>query len=300
MRRACRWSSLLICYAVAKVPTLAPHFGLPALGPFNPETQMVPIVGLDNSDLDGDENKHKKHTIGPVNSFAATQPPRLVKAIANQLGIQSLGDIVNWELELYDLQPATLSGFDKEFLSGGRIDDKLCSWSAIQALLGSSYTPTDSPSDGNGSSIIKVVALFDDEEIGSLLRQGARGNFLPSVIERIVDSFASSNASSSTPRVAAAGGNFAGANLINQTYANSYLISADVSHAVNPNFLSVYLEHHMPRLNVGPAVSQDPNGHMTTDAASTALIQQIAEKCGSKLQVFQIRNDSRSGGTVGP
>lgn len=212
---------------------------------------MVPIVGLDNSDLDGDETKHRKHTIGPVNSFASTQPPRLVKAIANQLGIQSLGDIVNWELELYDLQPATLSGFDKEFLSGGRIDDKLCSWSAIQALLGSSYTPTDSPSDGsNSSSIIKVVALFDDEEIGSLLRQGARGNFLPSVIERIVDSFASSNASSSTPRVAAAGGNFAGANLINQTYANSYLISADVSHAVNPNFLSVYLEHHMPRLNV--------------------------------------------------
>ena len=39
---------------------------------------------------------------------------------------------------------------------------------------------------------------------------------------------------------------------------------------------------------------------MTTDAVSTALLQQIAEKCDSKLQVFQIRNDVRSGGTVGP
>jgi aminopeptidase I len=200
-----------------------------------------------------------------------------------------VGDIISWELELYDLQPATLSGFDKEFISGGRIDDKLCSWSALQALLGSTYTGPSSDDDDSSapskSSIIKLVALFDDEEIGSLLRQGAQGNFLPSVIERTVDSF-----SKASP----------GANLINQTYANSYLISADVSHAVNPNFLNVYLEHHMPRLNVGPAVSCDPNGHMTTDAVSSALISRIAEKSGSKLQVFQIRNDSRSGGTVGP
>jgi aminopeptidase I len=155
-------------------------------------------------------------------------------------------------------------------------------------LLGSTYAGPSSDDDSSApskSSIIKLVALFDDEEIGSLLRQGAQGNFLPSVIERTVDSF-----SKASP----------GANLINQTYANSYLISADVSHAVNPNFLNVYLEHHMPRLNVGPAVSCDPNGHMTTDAVSSALISRIAEKSGSKLQVFQIRNDSRSGGTVGP
>lgn len=284
------------------MPTLAPHFGLPALGPFNPETQMVPIVGLDNSDLDGDEAKPKKASVGPIGSFASTQPPRLVKAIASELGIESLGDIVNWELELYDLQPATLSGFDKEFLSGGRIDDKLCSWSALQALLGSTYSSSDTSAPGSSSSsIIKVVALFDDEEIGSLLRQGARGNFLPSVIERIVDSFVSSS-SSSPPSSSSSTTHHAtsGANLTARTYANSFLLSADVSHAVNPNFLSVYLEHHSPRLNIGPAVSCDPNGHMTTDAASSALLQQIAEKCGSTLQLFQIRNDSRSGGTVGP
>jgi len=80
---------LLTQSVVAKVPTLAPHFGAPAQGPFNPETQMVPIVGLDNSDMDGDDTKPKKISIGPVGSFAATQPPRLVRAIANELNIQS-------------------------------------------------------------------------------------------------------------------------------------------------------------------------------------------------------------------
>jgi aminopeptidase I len=189
--------------------------------------------------------------------------------------------IVNWELELFDVQPAQLGGLSKEFIFAGRIDDKLCSWAAIQALLN---TTTSS------SSQIKLVALFDDEEVGSLLRQGAHSNFLPSILTRIVDGFASS----STP------------SLLARTYANSFLVSSDVIHAVNPNFLNAYLENHSPRLNVGPAVSADSNAHMTTDAVSTAIFQRCVDRdVGTrtqdpKLQVFQIRNDSRSGGTVGP
>lgn len=56
----------------------------------------------------------------------------------------------------------------------------------------------------------------------------------------------------------------------------------------------------MPKLNVGITIAADSNGHMTTDSISTAFLSEVARKCGSKLQVFQIRNDSRSGGTVGP
>ncbi|KAK5271988.1 vacuolar aminopeptidase 1, partial [Cryomyces antarcticus] len=76
----------------------------------------------------------------------------------------------------------------------------------------------------------------------------------------------------------------AGANLMSQTYANSFLVSSDVTHAVNPNFLNAYLENHSPRLNVGVVVSADSNGHMTTDAVSTALLQRVADKIGAKLQ----------------
>jgi aminopeptidase I len=108
---------------------------------------------------------------------------------------------------------------------------------------------------------------------------------MSSVIERICESFA---------------GDQYGANILSQSHANSFFISSDVIHAVNPNFLEAYLSNHAPRLNVGVAISADPNGHMTTDAASTAILQRVAEKCGSKLQVFQIRNDVRSGGTIGP
>ena len=33
---------------------------------------------------------------------------------------------------------------------------------------------------------------------------------------------------------------------------------------VNPNYLDVYLEEHMPRLNVGISVQADSNAHMTS------------------------------------
>lgn len=149
----------------------------------------------------------------------------------------------------------------------------------------------NSTSSLSSSSQVRIVALFDDEEVGSLLRQGARGNFLPSVMERIVEEFAE-------------GSKVKGA--LSRTYANSFLVSSDVIHAVNPNFLNAYLENHSPRLNIGPAVSADSNAHMTTDAVSTAVLQRCVDrdigvrKVDPKLQVFQIRNDSRSGGTVGP
>ena len=248
-------------------------------GQQNAETQAVPIIGLDNSDIHAanDDEKWKNMTLGGVGTFAATQPPRLVRAIAGELQIQDYSTIVNWELELYDIQPAQVGGLDKEFIFAGRIDDKLCSWSAMEALMASNEAKSD--------QCIKLVGVFDDEEIGSLLRQGARGNFLPSTIERICEAFSEGPC---------------GPNTINQTYANSFMISADVIHAVNPNFLGSYLENHAPRLNVGVVVSADCNGHMTTDSISTALLTRIAEKSDNQLQLFMIRNDSRSGGTVGP
>ncbi|KAL1303007.1 hypothetical protein AAFC00_003323 [Neodothiora populina] len=263
-------------WPIAKIPTLAPHFGANAVGPFNQETQMTPIVGLESAP--GEDVK----PAGPPGSFTSTQPPRLVRAIANELGIRQsdYGNIIQWELELYDTQPADLLGLDKEFITAGRIDDKLCSWAAIQALINSAsyHTPH--------SGLIKTVFLSDDEEIGSGLRQGAKSNFLNIVLERVVCNLA--------------GGWSVSPDLMGRTYANSFIVSSDVTHAVNPNFLSTYLENHAPALNTGVVVAADSNGHMTTDGVSTAIFSLCAERVGSKLQVFQIRNDSRSGGTVGP
>ncbi|KAE8134861.1 glycosyl hydrolase family 71-domain-containing protein [Aspergillus pseudotamarii] len=265
-------------WPIARIPTLAPHFGAPSQGPFNKETQMVPIIGVDNSDLFQQQVLSKTDQDSGIKpgTFAATQPEKLVKVISKELGIRDYNSIISWELELYDSQPAQVGGLDKDLIFAGRIDDKLCCYAAQEALLASP--------DSTSTSSIKMVGMFDDEEIGSLLRQGARSNFMSSVIERITEAF--------SPNY--------GPNVLSQTVANSFFVSSDVIHAVNPNFLNVYLENHAPRLNVGVAVSADSNGHMTTDSVSYGFIKRVADHCGSTLQVFQIRNDSRSGGTIGP
>ena len=239
----------------------------------------MPIVGIDNSDLFG-ESPDKNLPRAEAGTFAATQPERLVHVIASELDVSDYGSIVNWELELFDVQPAQLGGLNKEFIFAGRIDDKLCCFSAMQALL--------ETTDEDSSGIVKMVGCFDNEEIGSYLRQGARSNFMENAIQRICE--ATAEGVDQTSR----------ADLYGQCMANSFLVSSDVIHAVNPNFLGAYLKEHSPRLNIGPAISADPNGHMTTDAVSTALMKRVADKCGSTLQLFQIRNDTRSGGTIGP
>ena len=61
---------------------------------------------------------------------------------------------MQWELELYDIQPAQVGGLSKEFIFAGRLDDKLCCWAAIEALLAS--PSTSSP------GIVKMVGCFDD------------------------------------------------------------------------------------------------------------------------------------------
>ncbi|ESZ98178.1 putative Vacuolar aminopeptidase 1 [Sclerotinia borealis F-4128] len=275
-------------WPIARIPSLAPHFGVGMFGQNNKETQLVPIIGLDNSDIESSGSSSSSspnefqtsHISGAKSSFISTQPPKLVTLIAKELGVENKENIINWELELFDTQPAQLGGLDKDLIFSGRIDDKVCSWSTIEALLSNS-TSEESKSSG----IISMAALFDDEEIGSLLRQGANGNFLPGTVERIVECFNQFTY---------------GPNVLMETYAKSFLVSFDVTHAANPNFLEKYLDDHAPRLNVGLTVGADSNGHTTTDSVSTAIFQRLAEKCEQKLQTFMIRNDSRSGGTVGP
>ena len=206
---------------IARISTLAPHFGAIANGPFNQETQMIPVIGLESPVAhQGDQAPTPFASDLDTDSFTSKQPQRLVKAVGKKLSLaeSELSNIINWDLELYDSQPAQLGGLAEEFIYGGRIDDKLCSWSALEALVASSEEETET-----SPTTIKCVALFDDEEIGSLLRQGARGNFLPATVERIVQSFSPS--SSSLP--------------VGQTYANSFLISADVTHGKNPVSLRV-------------------------------------------------------------
>ena len=78
-------------WPIARIPTLAPHFGAAAnLSNPNKETEMVPIIGLESDDSESAKSVESRTsgTLGGAGTFAATQPERLVRAIAGELNIQ--------------------------------------------------------------------------------------------------------------------------------------------------------------------------------------------------------------------
>lgn len=261
-------------HPIARIPSLAPHFGAPSVGPFDKEDQTVPVIGfLGNGDYtdDGyDLEDEKKSPLYGKHSI------HVLRYVAEILSVK-VSQLLQFDLELFDVQKGTFSGLKKDFISLPRVDDRICSFSAIKSLI--QYANEGPIPEGS----FNIAILYDNEEVGSLSRQGAKGGLMESVVERVVANLYPDDVSRTR-----------------SVFANSFIISADVTHMLNPNFKNVYLENHMPKPNVGITLALDSNGHMATDVVGTALVEEIARLNGDKIQYFQIKNNSRSGGTIGP
>jgi len=71
-----------------------------------------------------------------------------------------------------------------------------------------------------------------------LTAHGANSNFLPTILKRL-----SSLPSSKSDK--------ASATALEESLSKSFLVSADMAHAVNPNYQTKYEDKHKPRLNEG-------------------------------------------------
>ncbi|MBO4386762.1 MAG: M18 family aminopeptidase, partial [Treponema sp.] len=93
-----------------------------------------------------------------------------IKEIASCAGV-SEKDIVSADLFLYNREKGSFWGKDGEFIASPKIDDLECVWTSFRGFL---EAVKDTPSAKN----ICVHCVFDNEEVGSLTRQGAASTFL--------------------------------------------------------------------------------------------------------------------------
>lgn len=263
-------------HPVAKIPTLAPHFGEASLGPFNKETQSVPVVGFsgDRDDIVPSEAEKNAPLYGKHSL-------KLLRYIASLAKVK-VEDILQWDLHLFDVQKGARGGLENEFVFAPRVDDRVCSYAAISSIIESTKCGAI-PSDG-----FSIVGVVDNEEIGSASRQGIKGQLIESVIARVTASKYFNPDSSDI------------AEKLKLVYSNTFILSADVTHLVNPNFTQEYLEHHKPVPNKGVTIALDPNGNFATDSVGLALVEELARINGDEVQYFHIRNGARSGTTIGP
>lgn len=78
---------------------------------------------------------------------------------------------------LFDAQDSQLGGIRDEFIFSGRLDNQMMSYCATIGLIES----LESSSALDNEAGIRLISLFDHEEIGSQTAQGADSNLLPAV-----------------------------------------------------------------------------------------------------------------------
>jgi aspartyl aminopeptidase len=193
--------------------------------------------------------------------------------LGEELGIDP-ERILDHDLFLYDLAPACFAGIGEEFLSAPRLDNLASSHAALSALLGAT---------GAKAAETRIIVLYDNEEIGSATKQGAAGTFLHEICQRL----GSSAAHGATQD-------------LYRARARSWLLSADMAHAVHPNYSDRHDPKHMPRLNGGPVIKFHAAQRYATDGETSAFFQRLCREAGVPFQKFAMRADMACGSTIGP
>lgn len=194
----------------------------------------------------------------------------LLQALAKELQIEA-ADILDFDLFLYEFEKGTILGLQDEFVSTPRLDDLAMVHAGISAI-----------SKVEAGLSTKVMVCFDNEDIGSATKQGADSPMLANILERIV---------------AAMGGDRQD---FFRAVAQSFMISADMAHAVHPNVPEKHDPQNRPVINKGPVIKLSANMKYTTDSNSAAVYAAVCKSAGVPVQYFVNRSDEAGGSTIGP
>ncbi|HXC53391.1 MAG TPA: M18 family aminopeptidase [Candidatus Limnocylindrales bacterium] len=185
-------------------------------------------------------------------------------------------DILGFDLMLYDLQTAAIGGASDDFLFSARLDNLCSTHSAITAIVRASQKTAKSP-------FTRVIALHDHEEVGSRSATGAGGPFLLDVVDRI-SAVVGKNDSEAKARA----------------LARSRMVSADMAHALHPNYADRHEAGHRPMIGGGPVLKFNAGQSYATDAETAAMFASVCRRADVKLQQYVTRSDMGCGSTIGP
>lgn len=200
--------------------------------------------------------------------LAGTQTDKglLTGMLAEEAGV-SAKDILGADLYLYPLAEPVCMGLKEELIGAPRLDDLACVYCGVEALL-----------ESGAKDKISVLAVFDNEEVGSRTMQGAASDFLLAVLGRVATALGQDAA---------------------RMFAQSFLISADNAHALHPNYTDKADPTNRPMPNQGIVIKYHGGQKYTTSAYSGAFVKAICEQEKIPYQTYHNRSDIAGGSTLG-
>ena len=76
--------------------------------------------------------------------------------------------------------------------------------------------------------------------------------------------------------------------MLRVTVRKSFLISADVAHAIHPNYPDKHEKNHQPVLNKGTVIKTNQNQRYATNAETGFLLRELARRAEVPVQVLCI------------
>jgi aspartyl aminopeptidase len=217
---------------------------------------------------------NRQEHLAPIFGLHSESARDLTTMLAEKLAVAN-DRIVGTDLMLYDVVPPTLGGRDDELVFSARLDNLAMSHAAVRALI-------DAAPAAAAGSLVPLAALFDHEEVGSESAYGAHSGILPRALERIVMSRGGSREA------------------FHRALAGSLCVSADMAHAVHPNYESRHEARHKPQLNGGPVIKTNAQQRYATSGATAALFRDLCARAEVPVQHYAHRTDLPCGSTIGP
>jgi aspartyl aminopeptidase len=190
--------------------------------------------------------------------------------LASQMKVKP-DDIEGFDLYLYDPSAAVLIGTEKELLVSGRLDNLAMSHAILAAVL-----------EADNAEETCMAVFYDNEEIGSMTPEGAMSSFTRDILQRIC---LAQNLTMEQGMIA---------------IRKSFLISADMAHAVHPNFPQKHDSAYVPLMNHGPVIKMNASQRYATTSESAVFIGSVFTRAGVPFQKIINRSDMGSGSTIGP
>ena len=217
---------------------------------YKPQRDLLPLLGMLKEGETGDAY--------------------LKSLLAKELGVKE-EDILDYDLTVYCAEDACLLGEKEEFISGPRLDNQLSCYALLQAIT-----------ETKAETGIRMIVLYDHEEIGSRSKQGADSALTREVLERIYEGLG------------------ADVRRLSEGLAKGILLSVDGAHGLHPNRQDSYDPVNRAMLNKGFALKINSSQRYAYDTETVAIAQVLCEEAGVSYQKVAYHSDIAGGSTLGP